>query len=680
MDAHASSLPQGCGGSLGSLTSQCNIGIKRNLKTSFVLLLLLSSRPGFAQDDPVKILDRLSTAKNEIERDRGLRRGFEAALAGNPDAAVRYLPLVIDRPWLGEMNFHAACALARTVEDSGADGATAEKLVLAAGLHNPELALRETGDYLALSGGPRLFARFVSAAPDQAMGLALGPERPAQSFRNLLSQTESPEMAVLIRIAAEPSIDLPRRERLAILAGTVAHGGLSFDDALRIAGNEAQFFAKALDLRAGAPAADAAGLERALTNESLELCRAAQESPARILASLTAFRTRDLYALLALGRAEATPEVFAAVFDRLLLPKWKGEMPKGRSLVELLDQTKNWELRDFAAGALAAHRFAALLAIAGRDLVDRLVRRIDQTEDPLREGMRLAELADAITDAALRNEMATIVAAEFARCRGEGDLRGATVYGLLAAKLALNGIGDPYLPFFRSSETLDTALLFGTDNDCIERHFFYDDDDGVESFASFRSTYQRDPAWKIEDRGQYVHLLGGGPQARRIEIYANVPIDTHLPKNRPLEGEAQRRQQAITEALAARGVKATVVVHRGHSFWTERTLSYVAPSARLVILGSCRGTTEVHTVIEASHDAQVIATRGVGATEINDVMLKAVNDRILNGDRLIEWSSFWRDLSGRFGNSRLFRDYVAPNQDAGTVFLRSYYRFLDAVN
>src|ERR1035438_10134827 len=55
-----------------------------------------------------------------------------------------------------------------------------------------------------------------------------------------------------------------------------------------------------------------------------------------------------------------------------------------------------------------------------------------------------------------------------------------------------------------------------------QRHFFYDDDDGVRSFESFRKTYQRDPAWEIEDRGAYVRLTGHGPDGRRIEIFANV--------------------------------------------------------------------------------------------------------------------------------------------------------------
>jgi predicted lipid carrier protein YhbT len=642
----------------------------------------------FAEDDPAKMLERVPLAKNEIERDHAWKRGFEAALAGDPDVARRYLPAVIDKPWLGEMNFREACALAQSIEEEEADGGSrerdarlAEKLVLAAGLQNPALALRESEEYLGLGGGRRLFERFVLAAPDEAVAMAAGTDRSALAFRERLARSGSAELALLARIAEDGSIDLPWRSHVAVFAGRIARDELSFQSALRIAGDTRQFFGAVLDLRVAGAGADTAALDRALENESLVLCRAAQESAQRTLArDLAGFRTRDLYALLALGRAEATPEVFGAVFDRLLLPKWKAETPKGRSLLGLLDQTKNWELRDFAAGALAARRFDALLSIAGRELVSRLTRGIDRSRDPLKEGMRMAEIVDATRSPELLKEMASIISEEFARCREANDLRGTTIYGLLAGKLSVDPIAAPYLPFFQSSETLDTALLFGKENDCVQRHFFYDDDDGVKSFESFRRSYERDPAWTIEDRGQYVHLAGRGPEGRRIEIYANVPIDAHLPENRAFEGEAQRRQQAITRELRERGLVATVIVHRGHSFWEEKTRSYLEKTARLVILGDCGGVTQIHAVLEASHDAQVIATRGIGTTEINDAILKAVNDRILNGERIIRWSAFWRELSSRWGHSALFRDYVAPNQDAGTVFLRSYYRFLDALN
>ena len=641
-------------------------------------LLLLLFRPiALAQpvrDDPAATLDRLPLLKNEIEKDRVLRQGFEAALEQNPEIAQRYLPLVIDKPWLAEMDFRRTCALARAT----ADAAVAKTLVLAVGLHNPELALRESGQYVPLAAGPELFERFVLAAPDQAMGLATGSSQTALAVRQLMAGAHSPEMTVLSRLAEDTAIDLPRRGRMAILAARIAHGGLSLESAMKIAASTPQFFATVLDMRtAAAGTADAAPLERALENESLMLCQAAQQNLNGLLATdLARFRAADLYTLLALGRAEATPEVFAAVFDRLLLPKWK----KGDSLVAWLDRTRNWELRDFAAGALAAGRFDALLSLAGREVVGRLTRGVAEAADPLREAMRLAGIIDATTRPELRAEMASIVSAEFARCRAARDLRGSTLYGVLAAKLSVDSVAAPYLPFFRSSDTLDTALLFGKDNDCIERYFFYDDEDGIASFESFVAAYAHDPAWQLEERGEYVHLTGRGPEGRRIEIFANVPIDGHLPKNRALEGEAGRRQQAIADVLDQRGLVPTVIVHRGHSFWVERTLTYLAKSSLLVILGSCGGSTEVHAVIEASHDAQVIATRGVGETEINDSIMKAVNDRILRGNRILSWNSFWQELKKNWGGSALFRDYVPPDQDAGTVLLRAYHLYLDTLN
>src|SRR6185503_11861907 len=105
--------------------------------------------------------------------------------------------------------------------------------------------------------------------------------------------------------------------------------------------------------------------------------------------------------------------------------------------------------------------------------------------------------------------------------------------------------------------------------------------------------------------------------------------------------------------LEKRGLVATVMVHRGHSFWTQRTIGYVGKPVRLVILGSCGGLLEVHRVIESAHESQVIATRGIGETQINDAILKAVNDRILHGERVIEWKQFWSELAAKWGRSSL---------------------------
>ena len=616
--------------------------------------------------------------ETNMEQDQDLRHRFETALAHDPESALQSLRLVIDRPWIGEVSFRDACTLAQAAVHQPNEAATlAARLVLTAGLHNPLLALRESELYLPLENGRRIFERLVLAAPGEAVALAAGSSRSARAFRELISAPGPPEFPLLTRLAEDSFIELPKRQRVAVLAGLIARGQLSFEGALKIAGDTQRFFAAVLDMRV-TPGADGDALDRVLENESLLLCRAARENLQRtLLGDLARFRARDLYAMLFLGGAEVTPEVFAGVFDRLLAPRWAAEAPNAESVLALLDQTRNWGVRDFAAGALAAHRFDRVLSIAGRELIPRLAAGIDRSDDPPKEGMRLAQIVDATASARLLEELRSIVSNEWTRCTMMGDSRCSTIYGLLAAKLGVDAIGSPYLPFLESSQTLDSALLFGEANDCIQRHFFYDDDDGVESFESFRRSYEGDAAWEIEDAGTYVHMTGRAPTGRRIEIFANVPIDTHLPANRARDGEAQRGQQAISEALAQRGLTATVIVHRGHSFWAERTLSYVARPVRLVILGSCGGMDEVHRVIEASHESQVIATRGIGETQINDAILKAVNDRMLQGERVIRWNQFWGELAGRWGKNGLFRDYVAPHQDSGTVFLRAYYRFLD---
>src|ERR1039458_4396996 len=124
-----------------------------------------------------------------MARDRALRLAFEAALSGDPEAARRYLPLAARRPWFEEMNFRDSCTLARALDQQVDPGppnqtsaALAERLVLAAGLRNPALALRESGQYLPLTGGRRLFERFVLSAPDEDRALASGTTRTASAL------------------------------------------------------------------------------------------------------------------------------------------------------------------------------------------------------------------------------------------------------------------------------------------------------------------------------------------------------------------------------------------------------------------------------------------------------------------------------------------------------------------
>jgi hypothetical protein len=559
-----------------------------------------------------------------------------------------------------------------------------EEAILAVGLENAALALRESALYLDLEFGPRLLARFVRAAPDEAVDVLSAGSMAARQARASLLAGE-PDLQFLARLSQDGAADPPTRRRVALFAAGISKGVMSLPGAIKLAGDMPRYFSALADARSSAGPGETGALDRALENEARVLCRAAAESAGRVLPrELAAFRTQDLYLLLAFGRAEAEGPVFAAVFDRLLLPRWKTERPAARSLHVLLERTNDWALRDFAAAAAAAHRFDAFAQATGAAALGRVAAGIDRAGDPRREAIRVAEIIAATSNRSFTESLAGVVAAEFKRCADAGNAQGRLLYGLLAARLsqtaaattAVREAGAPYLPYLVSADTLDVSALFGGNNAQVQRYFFYDDEDGVDSFASFRNGYLRDPDWKFEDFGEYVRVSARTAAGRAVEIYANKPVDAHLPANRGREFEAERRQLAIDAVLAAQEAKATVFVHRGHSFYVSRTVRHIQDSARLVVLGSCGGVTDIAAVIGASHQAQVIATRGVGAAEINDPLLKSLNDRLLRTEKPLDWSAFWEEQKGRLGG-RLFQDYLPPNREPSAVFLRAYYLLLD---
>jgi len=628
-----------------------------------------------AQDVPLLALDRITLLESEAQRDRILQLGFTSALIRQHDVAYFYLPSVIDRPWIAETSFPNACELAKMLEPE-----PAEKLLWAIARKNPDVALRQTEGYLDLPFGPHLFDRIVHSAPDEAVAIASGTSRSAGQFRDALRASQDPAIRLLAGLSEDHTIDAPRLRRVAILDQRIARGELSLRAAAQLAGNLPRYFAALADMRMAAPPGEAEFLDRALENESLTFCLAFQEGGGRALAGdLAAFAPRDLYLLLAYGRAEANEPIFAAALPRL------------HSLPAILDRTKNLKLRDFAAAALAVHRLDAFLEIAGGEAMDRLVRAIDQSEDRLQAAVTVAEVIDGAAGHPGAGRMAAAIAAEYARSVETGDRQAQTLYGLLAARMvqsspagsglpaeaSLKEIAGRYLPYLASADRFETASLFGGNHLCVERHFFYDDEDGVESFASFQAAYARDPAWKIEERDGFVQISGDGPGGRRIAIFANIPINARLPVNAGKSDEAYKRQQAISAELEKRGLVPAFLVHRGHSFHVEKSIRYVTSAAKLVFLGSCGGVVNVHSVIERSRDAQVIATRGVGTTALNDSILKSLNDWLLRGDPAIEWAAFWQAQKSQLGHHPMFRDYFAPHQDTASILLRAYFQCAD---
>ena len=572
------------------------------------------------KQQPRQALAMAHLLRNDFQRDRLQQRAFLS------DPSAQWAAALIDRPWIGETNFYRAVEIARSLEAHAA-----KRLLSAVALRNPGLAIREVDAYWGLPAGRETFELAALFAPEEAVVLIGGTSTTAKLVTQAVNECTRPEMRRLAEIASDKALDAPAKARAAVLArfGRPPANGLDY-------------FSTLVSLRDKASREEALFLDRALENYAQILFRFFDER--KEASNLGQLPVSDLCLLLSYGRSEADDNLFNLIFDRLVLPR-------ATSSLALPD----YHLRKFLAIAAIHHRLDAFLTRAP-EAVTRAFASVESLEDAV-------AAAEIIEGTSAGNVLAAMKMAI-------GTHPDKPLYGLLAARLAgrLEGtweLAERFKPHFRAPRALQTSLLFATKNTCIERYFFYDDDDGEESYEAFKRIYERDPAWRFENKGAYVIVRGKGTGGRRIEIYANVP-------------SAAGRQDEISRLLADRGVEPIVIVHRGHSFHLDKSLRYLTPSAKLVFLGSCRGMDRVENVLETAGGAQMIATRAVGTSSINDPLLKAINDRLLTGAAELDWATFWAAQELKLGRNAQFHDYVPPHKNATAIFLSAYYNYAEA--
>ena len=273
------------------------------------------------------------------------------------------------------------------------------------------------------------------------------------------------------------------------------------------------------------------------------------------------------------------------------------------------------DLNDPSLLAMAPSLLRAALALLPEPVVPdalaaRAIEGIDDAEDPVLEAARASTF--------LRKPVAGMPSSYL------GDL--------LRAHMATR------------DDRFDAAALFENGVN-TQRYIFHDDVDGAESFASFLAAYAD---WRIERHGDFVKIVSPQNGGRRIELFANVP------------GRALKMKTAPQ-----------VIVHRGHDHHIDATLPLLDAGARLVYLGSCRGMQNAEDVVMRCPRADVIATRAIGVTAVNDAFLKALNVRLLSGEAM-RWDSLWASMRPALGEH--FAGYVPPHRNHAAVFLRAWLK------
>jgi hypothetical protein len=203
----------------------------------------------------------------------------------------------------------------------------------------------------------------------------------------------------------------------------------------------------------------------------------------------------------------------------------------------------------------------------------------------------------------------------------------------------------------------------------VQQVFFYGDEDkdGQLSFINFMNMFRGRAEWRINEKNpEWVTITS--TKGKPVWIFANRPL---LGDDDPDD----KAQNKLIAYLEERNLKPSVVIHRGHSYHLASTLKKLAPTAKIVVLGSCGGYNNLNEVLTICKDAHIISSKQVGTKVVNEPILQAINNNLVAG-RNIDWIPMWRELTGKFKNDAAakekFDDYIPPYKNLGAIFIKAY--------
>ncbi len=214
---------------------------------------------------------------------------------------------------------------------------------------------------------------------------------------------------------------------------------------------------------------------------------------------------------------------------------------------------------------------------------------------------------------------------------------------------------------------MPNSLLRDSSGRIIIQQFSYGDKDAASYFGAFLSHFQNSN-WKTIRKPQWVEIssVKGAP----ITIYANLPLDEKEELDR-------RAQDSLIRYLEEKDLSPTIVIHRGHSYYVSETISKLAASARVVLLGSCGGYQKLNDILNICPQAQIISSKQVAAGVLNQNLIDAITERLRLGKDL-QWEQLWKSVQQKVaaGYKEKFDDYIPPHKNLGAILLMAYDKTL----
>ncbi len=430
------------------------------------------------------------------------------------------------------------------------------------------------------------------------------------------------------------------------------------------------YYQALVQLKTQGPSISEAAIDAELNLRGLQFVRVVNElhdSPAPVrFKSLVDFNAEDLYFMMIASKEEIYTSSFTWMCNRML------EKMKPSTGDELLNRVRKSHFRTFirmCAGYNTLSSFLSTMEESRKtELMKEFVANLDEGSiDELEDAVDVADAFGSLTDVRLIDFLKDEIKANYEKANTE---KGIIVYGLLSTIFNsaenLENLSSDVKDLLPPIAYVPIADLRNDRGEVIEQIFFYGDKDGMGAYANYLRSFSN-PKWTIEQNEYWAKITATGPN--KVVIYANRP----LPEEEGLDEVAQKKLAAY---LSENGIRPTIIIHRGHSYFLPTTLEYLSPDIKIVMLGSCGGYHNLSQVLNTAKDAHIISSKQVGALNVNMPIINAIDNQLLAG-KDVNWIEIWTGLSKYFaargaGEQELFNDYIPPNKNLGAIFIKVF--------
>ena len=478
-----------------------------------------------------------------------------------------------------------------------------------------------------------------------------------------------------VKLILKITDDIGKKSNAYVLLDDLAKGKLTVRQADSVGADNKACLTALMNIRKQKNPIAEYSLEKELEVQALKLVRKVNDlhneaDPVRFK-SVDGFTADQLYTLIVYSEEEVFTSTFNGLYKRFLIKLGK------RDGFEFIQSMGDNRFRVFIKQCASFGKLDSLLHKMPKEkrkiLLIKFAAGLDRDDNNISQAVEVADAYTSIRDTAIQMILQRTIGMELERVTEENDRKGMAIYGLLSnlfVKSTLfkeswyENISDKYkLP---SIDILPSARLFEANKSCIWHMYFYDDEDGGESFRAFLDIF-RDAAWTIEDRNKLFVKISS-KTGKPVEIYANKP---------KAEYDGQAYLEHYFDSLS---ITPDVLIHRGHSYYAYKTIEKTKPGTKIFVLGSCGGYHNLSAIIDKSPEVNIISSKQIGVYAVNNPILKELADNVRKGTD-INWQQLWTRVDARLKGSKdygKFQDYIPPHKNLGAIFIRAYGKLVEA--